>query len=87
MNLKESWNISDHELIEQIGSGSYGDVWRARSVAGTDRAVKIAASGTVTASSERTRKKRFSVADVTTFERVIWLMVSSTLKRLTYDSV
>src|SRR6516162_7797537 len=33
--------IPDHELIEQIGAGSYGEVWRARNVVGTQRAVKI----------------------------------------------
>lgn len=33
--------IPDHELIEEIGAGSYGEVWRARNVVGTGRAVKI----------------------------------------------
>jgi hypothetical protein len=33
--------IPDHELVEQIGAGSYGEVWRARNVVGTERAVKI----------------------------------------------
>src|SRR5439155_10725102 len=33
--------IPDHELIRRIGSGSYGEVWLARSVMGTFRAVKI----------------------------------------------
>jgi WD40 repeat protein len=33
--------IPDHELIEQIGAGSYGEVWRARTIVGTQRAVKI----------------------------------------------
>src|SRR5947207_291034 len=33
--------IPDHELIRPIGRGSYGDVWLARSVMGTYRAVKI----------------------------------------------
>lgn len=33
--------IPDHELIELIGRGSYGEVWRARNVVGTERAVKI----------------------------------------------
>jgi len=43
-NLPESFpvvRIPDHELIEQIGAGSYGDVWRARNIVGTERAVKI----------------------------------------------
>ena len=34
-------SIPDHDLIECIGRGSYGEVWRARNVVGTERAVKI----------------------------------------------
>jgi WD40 repeat protein len=41
MNPEKLWNISDHKLIQQIGSGSYGEVWRALSLVGTERAVKI----------------------------------------------
>ncbi|MBL9139949.1 MAG: protein kinase [Verrucomicrobiales bacterium] len=33
--------IPDHELIRQIGRGSYGEVWLARNIMGTYRAVKI----------------------------------------------
>ena len=33
--------IRDHELIRRIGQGSYGEVWLARNVMGTYRAVKI----------------------------------------------
>lgn len=33
--------IADHQLLQRIGCGSYGDVWLARSVLGTLRAVKI----------------------------------------------
>src|SRR5439155_12269481 len=33
--------IPDHELIRPIGRGSYGEVWLARNVMGTYRAVKI----------------------------------------------
>src|SRR5262245_1768371 len=33
--------IPDYELIKCIGSGSYGEVWLARNVMGTCRAVKI----------------------------------------------
>ena len=34
-------NIPDHELLSCIGRGSYGEVWLARNVMGTYRAVKI----------------------------------------------
>jgi serine/threonine protein kinase len=33
--------IPDHELIQRIGAGSYGEVWLARNRLGTFRAVKI----------------------------------------------
>lgn len=33
--------MSDHELLRRVGTGAYGEVWLARSVAGTHRAVKI----------------------------------------------
>ncbi|HNQ88833.1 MAG TPA: serine/threonine-protein kinase [Verrucomicrobiota bacterium] len=33
--------IPDHELLERIGQGSYGEVWLARSAMGTLRAAKI----------------------------------------------
>ena len=33
--------VPDHELLRCIGRGSYGDVWLARNVVGTPRAVKI----------------------------------------------
>src|SRR5262245_16087762 len=33
--------IPDHELLRCIGRGSYGEVWLARNVMGTYRAVKI----------------------------------------------
>lgn len=33
--------IPDYEIIDRIGSGSYGEVWLARSVTGTLRAVKV----------------------------------------------
>src|SRR5262245_36105283 len=36
-----SAEIRDHELIRRIGQGSYGEVWLARNVMGTYRAVKI----------------------------------------------
>ncbi len=34
-------SIPDHQLIQSIGRGSYGEVWLARNVLGTLRAVKI----------------------------------------------
>jgi len=34
-------SVSDHELLRRIGGGSYGEVWLARSVMGTYRAVKV----------------------------------------------
>src|SRR2546423_851516 len=33
--------IPDHELLRQVGQGSYGQVWLARNALGTYRAVKI----------------------------------------------
>lgn len=33
--------VPDHELLGQIGSGSYGDVWLARNALGTPRAIKF----------------------------------------------
>ncbi len=33
--------ISDHELLRPIASGSYGEVWLARNLVGTLRAVKV----------------------------------------------
>ena len=33
--------VSDHKLVRRIGEGSYGEVWLARSVMGTYRAVKV----------------------------------------------
>src|SRR5262245_26486259 len=34
-------DIADHTLLRRIGEGAYGEVWLARSVTGTLRAVKI----------------------------------------------
>src|SRR5881409_99855 len=34
-------SVPDHDLIRRIGGGSYGEVWLARNVMGTFRAVKI----------------------------------------------
>ena len=33
--------IPDHHLIRRIGEGAYGEIWLARNVIGTYRAVKI----------------------------------------------
>jgi len=33
--------VPDHQLLRRIGGGSYGDVWLARNVVGTFRAVKL----------------------------------------------
>lgn len=33
--------VPDHELLRVIGRGSYGEVWQARNVMGTPRAVKV----------------------------------------------
>jgi hypothetical protein len=41
MNQNGPPHIPDHELLRRIGRGSYGDVWLARSVVGSYRAVKI----------------------------------------------
>lgn len=38
---REAAHIPDHELLRIIGRGSYGEVWQARNVMGTPRAVKI----------------------------------------------
>src|SRR6266699_428034 len=37
----QSPSIPDHELLHPIASGAYGEVWLARNVVGTLRAVKI----------------------------------------------
>ncbi|MBI3881567.1 MAG: protein kinase [Verrucomicrobia bacterium] len=41
MNSPPAPRIPDHELLRRIGTGSYGDVWLARSVTGQWRAVKV----------------------------------------------
>ena len=33
--------IPDHTLLRRIGEGSYGEVWLARNVMGTHRAIKV----------------------------------------------
>jgi WD40 repeat protein len=41
LNLAQTAKIPDHELLRCIGRGSYGEVWLARNVMGSYRAVKI----------------------------------------------
>src|SRR4051812_15433247 len=33
--------VADHSMLHQIGTGAYGEVWMARSITGTLRAVKV----------------------------------------------
>lgn len=49
---------ADHEILKQIGSGSYGGVWLARSAAGQLRAVKVVSRNRF--SSERPYEREFS---------------------------
>lgn len=39
--MRPTPSIPDHEVVRQIGSGAYGEVWLARSLTGAWRAVKI----------------------------------------------
>ncbi len=50
--------IPDHTLLRCIGGGSYGDVWLARNIMGTYRAVKIVYRKTF--SSERPYEREFT---------------------------
>lgn len=50
--------IPDHRLLRKIGSGSYGEVWLARNIIGTYRAVKIVYRRTF--DSERPFEREFS---------------------------
>src|SRR5438874_1098929 len=50
--------IPDHELLCKIGHGSYGEVWLARNVMGTLRAVKIVYRASF--ESERPYEREFS---------------------------
>ncbi len=50
-------DIPDYEIIDRIGSGSYGEVWLARSVTGTWRAVKVIRRGTF--SNDRPYEREF----------------------------
>ena len=49
--------IPDHELLRCIGSGSYGEVWLARNIMGTFRAVKVVYRGTF--SNDRPYEREF----------------------------
>ena len=49
--------IADYTLIERIGAGSYGEVWRARGVTGRECAIKVVYRGSFT--SERPYLREF----------------------------
>jgi len=40
-NTRGPPQIPDHQLLRLIGEGAYGEVWLAKSVMGTFRAVKV----------------------------------------------
>jgi len=50
--------IPDHELVRRVGKGSYGEVWLAKNVMGTFRAVKVIHRETF--SSDRPYEREFS---------------------------
>src|SRR5437016_2884796 len=50
--------VPDHELLRAIGGGSYGEVWLARNVMGSFRAVKVVYRKTF--ESERPYERKFS---------------------------
>src|SRR2546423_14134423 len=50
--------IPDHELLRRIGEGAYGEVWLARNVMGTFRAVKVVYRSTFT--DDRPYEREFS---------------------------
>jgi WD40 repeat protein len=50
--------VADHEILKQIGSGSYGGVWLARSAAGQLRAVKVVSRSRF--SSDRPYEREFT---------------------------
>src|SRR6266436_7457419 len=50
--------IPDHELLRSIGGGSYGEVWLAKNVMGSFRAVKVVYRSTF--ESERPYEREFS---------------------------
>jgi tetratricopeptide (TPR) repeat protein len=58
--------ISDHTLLRRIGKGSYGEVWLARNVMGTFRAVKVVHRGAF--DSDRPYEREF--AGIRRFEPV-----------------
>jgi hypothetical protein len=50
--------VPDHQMLRPIGGGSYGEVWLARSVMGTYRAVKVVYRNTF--ESDRPFEREFS---------------------------
>lgn len=57
-NVLQPPAIPDHELLSRVGRGSYGEVWLARSVMGTFRAVKVIRRETF--ESDRPYEREFS---------------------------
>ena len=43
---RQAPHVPNHEMVRSIGRGSYGEIWLARSLTGTWRAVKIVHRGT-----------------------------------------
>ena len=41
LGLSDFPRIADHEVLRSIGKGSYGEVWLAKNLTGTLRAVKV----------------------------------------------
>src|ERR1043165_3321825 len=56
--LSERPQIPDHKLLRPIGGGSYGEVWLAKNVMGSFRAVKLVYRNTF--ESERPYEREFS---------------------------
>src|SRR5262249_60982349 len=45
---RQTPKIADHQLLRRIGTGSYGEVWLARTITGSYRAVKVVHRNTFT---------------------------------------
>src|SRR5260221_13779805 len=55
---REPPQIPDHELLRSIGQGAYGEVWLAKNVMGSYRAVKMVYRGSF--SDERPYEREFA---------------------------